>query len=563
MSEEIYTYDGVTINEEDLVNGYSAETIFSGRNKQGLTFDDVISLPGMIDFGVHDVELNSNVTRNIKLNIPFCSSPMDTVTEEAMAIGMALNGGIGFIHCACDIEEQVEMVRKVKTFENGFIVEPAVLSPHHLVSDLDKLQADKDISGVPVTIDGKMGSKLLGLVSNRDTDFIENRNLMLSEVMTPIDDLYVGRYPLSITEANEILKECKKGYLPIVDDLGNLRSLTTRTDLKKNRDFPLSSKNSQGKLLVGAAVRADAYEELEYYRIDALVEAGCDIILLDSSNGDNDIQIEAIKYMKRVYPQVDVIAGNVCRLQQAKTLLDAGADALRVGMGVGSVSTTQLVTAVGRAQVSAIYSCGKIAREYNVPIIADGGVKNTGCLIKALMLGASCVMMGSLLAGVDESPGDYYLQDGIRLKSFRGMLSRDSMLSKSSSRGAPLTPRGLSSPRIASLATSPRRSRSSSFSNSFDSPNGPGGIGCISNTIFKVPSGVSGSVVDKGPLNRYVPYLIQSVRHGLQDLGTVSLDIMWKQLYSGELRFELRSASAQREGGVHDLHSFSQTLYAM
>jgi IMP dehydrogenase len=283
--------------------------------------------------------------------------------------------------------------------------------------------------------------------------------------------------------------------------------LTTRTDLQKNSAYPLASKDAQGRLLVGAAVRASSRDSVDVKRIDALVHAGVDIIVLDSQNGDSDLQVEYIKTIKQRHPQVDVIAGNVARISQAKHLLEAGADGLRVGMGVGSVATTQLVKAVGRAQLTAIYCCARIARAYGVPVIADGGIKNTGCIIKALAIGASAVMMGSLLAGVDESPGEYFYQNGTRLKQYRANYIND---------GSPQT----------------------------------------------VVSGVKGAVVDKGPLNRYIPYLAQSIRHGLQDLGTISLKLMWEELYSGKLRFEVRSMSAQREGGVHDLHSFSQRLFA-
>ena len=239
--------------------------------------------------------------------------------------------------------------------------------------------------------------------------------------------------------------------------------------------------------------------------------------------GDNDIQVEYLKAIKssNQFTGMDVIAGNVTRPSQAKKLLQAGCDGLRVGMGVGSIATTQLVKAVGRAQLSALYSCARLGRSYGVPILADGGIKNTGCIIKALCIGASCVIMGSLLAGVDESPGDYFFQDGIRLKHYRGVSSRESHIKSDN----------------AYNVTS-------------------------SDPAYRLAAGVSGSVVDKGPLNRYIPYLCQSIRHGLQDMGVKSLSIMHFQLYSGELRFELRSSSAQREGGVHDLHSFTQRLYA-
>jgi IMP dehydrogenase len=536
--ESTYTFAGVVVGEEDLVNGYSAAEIFSGRNKQGMTFDDIITLPGAIDFGVGDVDLTTQLTKNISMKAPLCSSPMDTVTGSRMAIGMALNGGIGFIHHACCAEEQAAMVEQVKNYENGFIVAPAVLAPHDLVSDLDVLQSERNISGVPVTEDGRMGSRLLGLVSNRDVDFLEDRQVKLSEVMTPIGKLVCGKYPLSIAEANGLLQQSKKGYLPIVDDEGSLRALTTRTDLLKNRDWPTSSKGNDGKLLVGAAVRASHADELDKMRLSALYKAGCDVVVLDSTNGDNSAQIKAVKYIKEHFPNMDVIAGNVARMSQAKDLLEAGADGLRVGSGAGSVSTTQLVTAVGRAQVSAVYYCARLAKDYGVPVIADGGVKNTGCIIKALSMGASVVMMGSMLAGVDESPGEYFFSEGLRLKHYRGNSSRHAI----ESQGTP---------------SSPRRGHSRSASIASQEP-----VGESAPSTFQVPSGVSGAVVDKGPLNRYIPYLCQSVRHGLQDMGTVSLELMWEQLYSGVLRFELRSPSAQREGGVHDLHSFSQMHFA-
>jgi IMP dehydrogenase len=528
-----FTHNGVTVSEEELLNGYSANEIFDGRQKQGITFDDVICLPGMIDFGVHEVDLRTKVTRNISLSVPFCSSPMDTVTGDRMAIGMALNGGIGFIHCACGIDEQVQMVKTVKGYENGFIVSPAVLSPRHLVSDLDTLQEENNISGVPITVDGKMRSRLIGIVSNRDTDFLENRQMPLENVMTPVSDMVIGRQGITITEANRLLKESKKGYLPIVDEHENLCALTTRTDLKKNRDFPLSSKGPDGKLLVGAAVHASIYDEIDFIRIDALINAGCDVILLESSNGDNITQLNALKSIKSKYPNIDVIAGNIVRPKQAKELIAAGADGLRVGMGVGSVATTQLVTAVGRGQISAIYYCAKLAKSYGIPIIADGGIKSTGCIIKALMVGASAVMMGSLLAGADESPGDFFFQDELRLKNYRGNIS-------------------LTSIQASSIPTSPKRNRTTSFSTKATDEQ----------PKHRVASGVSGAVVDKGPLNRYIPYLSQSVRHGLQDMGTVSLTVLWESLYNEKLRFELRSPSAQREGGIHDLHSFSQTYFA-
>lgn len=328
------------------------------------------------------------------------------------------------------------------------------------------------------------------------------------------------------------MQESKKGYLPIVDKEGNLRALTTRTDLKKKQAFPLATMDKAGKLLVGAAVKANGTDEMDIARITALHLAGCNIIILDAQNGDNLQQVNLIKYVKKEFPGLDIIAGNVVRVSQAKALLEAGADALRIGMGVGSVATTQLVKAVGRAQLSSIYACALLARQFGVPVIADGGICNTGCLIKALAIGAHCVMMGALLAGVDESPGDYFFQDGMRLKHYRGTFSH-----------TPVNPSGP----VPYRPTSPRA---------------PKGNGADTAPEFRLASGVSGAVVDKGPLSQYFPYLCQSVRHGLQDMGVKSLDQTWEQLYRGELRFEVRSPSAQKEGGVHDLHSFQQRLYA-
>lgn len=300
-----------------------------------------------------------------------------------------------------------------------------------------------------------------------------------------------------------------------------MRALTTRTDLKKNRDSPLATKDKAGRLVVGAAVRAAATEypsgDDVKERIRMLVLAGVDIIVLDAPNGDCHTQIELLKHIKREHPDVEVIAGNVVRISQARRLLECGADGLRVGMGVGSVATSQLLNAVGRPQLSAIFHCAKLARQFDVPVIADGGLKNTGTIIKALALGASCAMMGSLIAGVEESPGEYFFQDGVQLKHYR------------------------SSTYVAG------------FGQHDDSAMYHGGMSW---------GAVRGAVSDKGPLCRYIPYLCQSIRHGMQDMGTISIAKMHEELYDGKLRFELRSTSAQKEGGVHDLHSYSQRMFA-
>jgi IMP dehydrogenase len=360
----------------------------------------------------------------------------------------------------------------------------------------------------------------------------------------------------------QCLQESKKGYLPLVDQNGNLKALTTRTDLKKQQAFPNSSKDSKGKLLVGAAINASFSGEGDIDRVIRLYEAGCNIVVLDAQNGDCDQQVRYIRAIKEACP-IDVIAGNVVTVKQAKLLLEAGADGLRVGMGAGSIATTQLVKAVGRAQLSSIYACARVARRYGVPVIADGGIKNTGCIIKALSIGASCVMMGSFLAGVDESPGEYFFQNGIRLKHYRANHSAAALAAHThSSKSTAVVPS--TSSRLPSSFSPGSPTKSKLF---FD-PASPSrrargaSLDFLPTRTSTIASGVSGVVVDKGPLNRYFPYICQSIRHGLQDLGTKSLTVVWERLFDGQLRFELRSPSAQREGGIHDLHSYSQILYA-
>lgn len=336
-----------------------------------------------------------------------------------------------------------------------------------------------------------------------------------------------------------------------MDAEGNLKALTTRSDLKKNKAHPMASKDANGKLLVGAAVPAGAHNEMDIYRVEALFEAGCDVIVLDAQNGDCDLQVEYIRAIKQRFPTLDVIAGNVVRSAQAKVLLEAGADAIRVGMGVGSIATTQLVKAVGRAQLSCIYACARIAKSYGVPVIADGGIKNTGCLIKALSIGASVVMMGHMLAGVEESPGEYFFQNGVRLKkycaNFNGSLAAVQLPMGSPARGTRKSLGGVGSPGKGRAA---------------ETESAAAAAAAMAVQSRMAAGGVSGTVIDKGPLNRYVPYLLQSIRHGMQDMGTRSVTDLHEQMYAGKLRFELRSTSAQKEGGVHDLHSFSQRLYA-
>lgn len=561
---------------EGLRDGHDIVSLFQHAN--GYTYDDLILLPGHINFSTDDVELATHLTKKIKLHLPFVSSPMDTVTESEMAIAMALQGGMGVVHYNCSIEEQCRMVDKVKRFKNGFITDPKTLSPSHTVEDVDRIKRDFGFSGVPITADGKMGGQLVGIVTNRDVDFLENRKVKVADVMTT--KLITAQEDVSLSEANKILVESKKAKLPIVNKKGELVALMSRSDLLKNKAYPHASKDANKQLLVGAAVST---RDSDKQRVHQLVSVGVDVVVIDSSQGDSTYQINMIRWIKERYPDLQVIAGNVVTVLQAHHLILAGADALRVGMGSGSICTTQEVCAVGRPQASAVYNVANYAAKFGVPVIADGGVSNTGHITKvktcftaplsfpcrifflrcvfrlrlpgmslfsasdpsalspylttnkqsrthkqtnkrtflqALSLGASCVMMGSLLAGTEEAPGEYYFQDGVRLKKYRGMGSIDAMVKGSDTRY---------------------------FGEK---------------QHVKVAQGVSGAVVDKGSITRFLPYLAQSVKHGFQDLGVKNLHEMALARANKTLRFEVRTNSAIKEGGVHGLWKFEKKTHA-
>mmetsp|Transcript_49317 Transcript_49317/g.128669 ORF Transcript_49317/g.128669 Transcript_49317/m.128669 type:complete len:524 (-) Transcript_49317:514-2085(-) len=497
--------------DPDFQDGLSAEELFSNRN--GYTYNDYIILPGHINFDAKDVSLASQATKGIRLNTPFVSSPMDTVTEAQMAIHMALFGGLGIIHCNNTIEEQCDEVRRVKRFENGFILDPFTVSPDATLSQLDEIKFKYGFSGCPVTQDGKLHSKLLGIITTRDHDFVKDRTTIVSEVMTK--DVVTAPVGCTLEEANQILKDSKKGKLPVVDKQGCLVAAISRKDLRKNRDFPLASKDSGKRLLCGASIHTRPEDRV---RAAKLVEAGVDVLVIDSSQGNSTYQKEMVEHLKSTYPTLQVVGGNVVCVSQAVNLIDWGVDGLRIGMGSGSICTTQEVMAVGRPQATAVYHVCKYARSKGVPCWADGGISNIGKIAKALTCGASCVMMGSLLAGTEEAPGDYFYKDGVRLKRYRGMGSIDAMSSK-----------GGSADRYFSETAAVR-----------------------------VAQGVSGSVADKGSLTRYLPYLQTGLKHSLQDMGHRSLDALCSAVYSGALRFELRTPSAVAEGGVHDLHSYQR-----
>lgn len=493
-------------------DGFSAKELCSNSNS--LTYNDLIILPGYIDFDASDVDLETNLTRNIKIKRPFISSPMDTVTESKMAIAMALQGGIGIIHYNNTVEEQVDMVRKVKRYENGFIIDPICLSPEHTIADIYTIKEKYGFTGIPITENGELNSKLVGIVTNRDIDFEKDVTKKLKEVMTR--DLFTAPREISLSDANKLLRESKKGKLPIIDNDGKLLSLMSRNDLLKNREYPFSSKDNQKQLLVGAAVST---RQADKDRLAELVKAGLNVVVIDSAQGNSSFQIDMIKHIKKVHPEIDVIAGNVVTSEQCENLIKAGADALRIGMGPGSICTTQQTMACGRAQGTAVYHSARMAQKYGVPVIADGGIANSGNLVKALALGASTAMMGSMFAGTNEAPGEYFYKNGIRLKSYRGMASLEAM------------------------------------------EQGGGKRYFAEESKVKVAQGVSGAVVDKGSVMDYLPYLVQGLKHSFQDMGTKSLKKLHEKLYSEDLRFEVRSPAAQVEGSVHDLYSYSEPKY--
>ena len=490
-------------------DGQTASALF--ERGDGLTYNDFIVLPGHIDFAATDVGLSTLITRRIALKNPICSSPMDTVTENKMAIGMALLGGIGIIHYNNTPQSQVDEVRKVKRFENGFITDPVVLGPKNAIADVDRIFEEQGFSGIPITEDGTLEGKLMGIVTNRDIDFEPNRERLLGEVM--VTDLVTAPEGVTLNEANKILRQSKKGKLPIIDENARLVSLVSRTDLKKNRAYPDASKDESKQLRVGAAIST---QQSDRERLAGLVEAVVDLIVIDAAQGDSVFQVELLKEIKKDYPDVDVLAGNVVTTNQCEHLIDAGADGIRIGMGPGSICITQDTMAVGRAQATAVYQCAKYCRTHGIPVVADGGINNTGALGKALALGANVGMMGAMFAGTQETPGDYFYKDGMRVKKYRGMASVEAM------------------------------------------ERGGGKRYMYSSSNIKVAQGVSGLVVDKGSVYDLVPYLVQSLRQSFQDMGNRTIETLHQALENDELRFERRSPSAQREGGVHGLMAYDE-----
>ncbi|MCE7992823.1 MAG: IMP dehydrogenase [Roseivirga sp.] len=387
---------------------------------EALTYDDVLLLPDYSEVLPRDTSTQTQLTRNIQLNIPLVSAAMDTVTESQLAIAMALEGGLGFIHKNMTAQAQALQVRKVKRSQSGMILDPITLHVDKTARDAEAIMRENKIGGIPVVNDDK---KLVGIVTNRDMRFIKDMSIPVKEIMTK-ENVITGEMGITLDGAEDVLKQYKIEKLPIVDDKGNLTGLITYKDILKNRDRPNACKDQFGRLRVGAAVGVTPDIE---ERIAALMDAGVDVVSIDTAHGHSKGVIDTAKRIKNAYGELDVIVGNVATGSGAKALVDAGADAVKVGVGPGSICTTRVVAGVGMPQLSAVYEAAKAVQGSGVPIIADGGIRYSGDMVKAIAAGASVVMIGSMLAGTEEAPGEVILYEGRKFKSYRGMGSIEAM----------------------------------------------------------------------------------------------------------------------------------------
>ena len=387
--------------------------------KMGLTFDDVLLIPAESNVLPADIDLHTRLTRKITLNIPVVSAAMDTVTESRMAIALAREGGLGIIHKNMSIGAQAEQVDMVKRSENGVITNPFFLGPGHTLAEADELMAKYRISGVPICDNGK----LIGIITNRDMKFETDMSQLIDNVMTK-DNLVTAPEGTTLQEAREILRRHKIEKLPIVDSENHLKGLITIKDIDKAQVYPNSARDEKGRLMVGAAIGVTA-DVLD--RVAALVEAGADVLCLDSAHGHSQNILNCVKRIKSLYPDVQLIAGNVATAEGTRALIEAGADCVKIGIGPGSVCTTRVVAGIGVPQITAVYDAARVAAEYDVPIIADGGIKFSGDIAKAIAAGGNVVMLGSLLAGCEESPGDTEVYQGRQFKVYRGMGSLGAM----------------------------------------------------------------------------------------------------------------------------------------
>ncbi len=397
------------------------QTFVNSQISEGLTFDDVLLIPARSEVLPRDVDVSSNFTRDIRLHTPIVSAAMDTVTESELAIAIARAGGIGVIHKNMSIEEQMSQVRRVKRAENGMIYDPVTIRPDATVGDALGMMANHHIGGIPVV---DANNYLIGIVTNRDLRFQDNMRLPVSEVMTKAENLVTAPHGIGLAEATDILKQHKFEKLPVVDKDGKLEGLITYKDLMKIKDNPIASKDSKGRLLVAAAVgvKSDTIE-----RIEMLASAGVDAVVVDTAHGHSVYVLEVIKKACEALPDIQIVAGNVATGEAAKALADAGVSAVKVGIGPGSICTTRVIAGVGMPQLSAIMMASEALKGTGIPVIADGGIRYSGDVVKALAAGASTIMAGSLFAGVEESPGETIILNGRKFKSYRGMGSLEAM----------------------------------------------------------------------------------------------------------------------------------------
>ena len=441
--------------------------------KEGFTFDDVLLVPQKSEVTPDMIELGTNLTKKVRLNIPIISAAMDTVTESSLAIAIAREGGLGVIHKNMTIEQQAMEVDKVKRNENGVIIDPFYLSPDNTLEEADALMGKYKISGVPITVDGK----LVGIFTNRDLRFESDLTKRLGDCMTK-DNLVTAPEGTTLEEAAVILQKKKVEKLPIVDENGMLKGLITIKDIEKSQKYPNSARDAQGRLVVGAAIGA-TQDVLE--RAKALIDAKVDVLVLDSAHGHSKNIIEAVKKVKTAFPEIPVIAGNIATAEAAEDLIQAGADAIKVGIGPGSICTTRVVAGIGVPQITAIFDCAQVAKKYGIPIIADGGIKYSGDLVKAIAAGADVVMIGSLFAGCEESPGECEIYQGRQFKVYRGM---------------------------GSIAAMNKGSKDRYFQ---------------TNTKKLVPEGVEGRVPYKGALCETIYQLLGGIRSGMGYCGTQTI----------------------------------------
>ncbi|MBF0709535.1 MULTISPECIES: IMP dehydrogenase [Bacillales] len=467
--------------------------------KEGLTFDDVLLTPAFSDVLPREVSVKTQLTKDLELNVPIISAGMDTVTEAPMAISMARQGGLGIIHKSMSMEEQAEHVDRVKRSESGVITDPFFLTPEHQVFDAEHLMGKYRISGVPIVNEER---KLVGILTNRDLRFIEDYSIQIKDVMTK-ENLVTAPVGTTLKEAERVLQKHRIEKLPLVDDDGTLKGLITIKDIEKVIQFPQSAKDSRGRLLVGAAV-GNTTDALK--RVEKLVEAGVDVIVLDSAHGHTEGIMTKVSEIKSAYPDLPIIAGNVATAEGTKALIEAGADVVKVGIGPGSICTTRVIAGVGVPQITAVYECATEARKHGISIIADGGIKFSGDIVKALAAGGHAVMLGSILAGVDESPGEREIYQGRQFKVYRGM---------------------------GSIGAMEKGSKDRYFQE---------------NMSKLVPEGIEGRVPYKGPLTDTIHQLIGGLRSGMGYCGTRTLNSLRE-----DSQFVRITGAGLRESHPHDV----------